>query len=126
KYTPHSQLYPPRLPAMSTTQVPLIAPPTRPPMAPLNSRGRGPRLALAVPGAAPAPQSNVPTLAPPVMGAGGRPQLRLATPSAGPPSSVSTDSGKLSLNTSFGSNSSVSSNSQQCSALGLAMQLKPQ
>lgn len=108
-----------------TTQVPLISPPTRPPMAPLNSRGRGPRLALAVPGATP-PQSNVPTLAPPVMGAGGRPQLRLATPSAGPPSSGSGDSGKLSLNTSFGSNSSVSNNSQQYSALGLAMQLKTQ
>lgn len=107
---------------MSTTQVPL--PPTRPPMAPLNSRARNPRLALAIPGAVSAP-SNVPTLAPPVPGPGGRPQLRLATPSAGPSSSVSNDSNKLSIATSFGSSSSASSASHY-SALGLAMALKTQ
>lgn len=66
---------------MSTVPAPLMTPPIRPPMTSLNNRGgaRNPRLALSIPGTAPAqPSLNLSNAGRP-----GLPQLRLATPAQG-------------------------------------------
>ncbi|KAF8466952.1 kinase-like domain-containing protein [Kalaharituber pfeilii] len=97
---------------MSTAPAPLMtSPPIRPPMTSLNNRGgaRNPRLALSIPGSAPAqPTPNLQNPGRPAL-----PQLRIATPPV--TSGVASDSTRRSSNAA-----------SQYSALSFAMGLKTQ
>ncbi|KAI5792446.1 kinase-like domain-containing protein [Peziza echinospora] len=102
---------------MSAVPAPLMTPPIRPAVTSLNNRGgaRNPRLALSIPGTAPA----APATAPLNPGRPGLPQLRLATPSGAPGAATDSTNG-------FTSSSSGQSIASQYSALGHALGLKAQ
>ena len=99
---------------MSAVPAPLMTPPIRPAVTSLNNRGgaRNPRLALSIPGTAPAAPATAPLNT-------GRPQLRLATPSEAPGAAADSTNG-------FTSSSNGQSIASQYSALGHVLGLKAQ